>query len=113
MNKESGVRALRSVIASGDITRSEIARVLDIHPSQVSRIASGEFKRMDGHALQVCKYAQSIAALKAAKNGNLALAGELEAKVLRLVRLSPQVATSLSNMLDALEEILPLRKGQP
>ena len=28
-----------------------------MHPSQVSRIASGKFRRMEGHALRACKLA--------------------------------------------------------
>lgn len=101
MDKTSGVRALNAVISSG-VTRTAIARRLNIHPSQVSRIAAGKFRRLDGHALRVCKYAQLLCSRSDAPQGLPSSAGELEAKVIRLMQLNPEAAEALSEMLDAL-----------
>lgn len=101
MNKNSAVRILNAVIASG-VTRSAIAKRLDVHPSQVSRIAAGAFKRLDGHALRVCKYAQLLASRADSPKGLPTAAAELESKLSRLMLLNPGAAEALSEMLDAL-----------
>lgn len=101
MDKNSAVRALNAVISSG-VTRTAIGRRLNIHPSQVSRIAAGDFKRLDGHALRVCKFAHSISIKMRAPPGLPSPAAELEAKLTRLMHLNPEAAEALSEMLDAL-----------
>lgn len=59
MDRVHGIRALNTFLSQGG-TRSFIAKRLGIHPSQVSRIASGQFVRLEGHALRVCKFAHSM-----------------------------------------------------
>lgn len=104
MNKESAIRALNVVISSG-VTRTALGIKLNVHPSQVSRIAKGDFKRLDGHALRVCKYAKLLAATRAPSVGPLGAAAELEAKLARLMQINPEAAEALSEMLDALVEV--------
>lgn len=101
MDKASAVRALNSVIEGG-VTRTAIAKRLSVHPSQVSRIASGDFKRLDGHALRVCKYAQTLTACDEVVPGLPSAAKELETKLARLAQVNPEAAAALSEMLDAL-----------
>lgn len=101
MDRTSAVRTLNEVIESG-VTRTAIARRLNVHPSQVSRIAAGEFKRLDGHALRVCKYAQLLSSRGLPVPGLPSPGAELEAKLVRLARLNPEAAAALSEMLDAL-----------
>lgn len=101
MNKTAAIRTLNAVISSG-VTRTDIAKKLKIHPSQVSRIASGDFKRLDGNALRVCKYAHMLS-LARAPDGRLPCgAEELGTKLARLMQLNPDAAAALSEMLDAL-----------
>lgn len=101
MNKASAVQTLNAVIEGG-VTRTAIAKRLRVHPSQVSRIASGNFKRLDGHALRVCKYAQTLAINAERVPGLPSPAEELEAKLIRLMQVNPEAAVALSEMLDAL-----------
>lgn len=100
MDRASGLAALNTVIARRLATRSAIAREVGVHPSQVSRIAAGHFKKLDGHALRVCKFAQSLA-IRHSGAGNTQ-AEALGRKMLELASTQPEVATALSVMLDAM-----------
>lgn len=100
MDRTTALAALNSVLADRLATRSSIARENGVHPSQVSRIAAGSFKRLDGHALRVCKYAQQV--LLRHRSG---LDGQVEVlgrKMLELISTQPEVATALNVMLDAM-----------
>ena len=75
-----------------------------MHPSQVSRIAAGQFRKLDGHALRVCKFAQNLIAAQA-MTGSATEAQQAEAlreKILELVSAQPDVAVALATMLDAM-----------
>jgi len=84
------------------ITQTAIGEALDIHPSQVSRICAGDFKRLDGNALRVCKYAQQVAARTQAGRGPGRVAGELEGKLTQLLVASPDAALAVGALIDAL-----------
>ena len=56
MNREVGISALRELISSGKETQTSIALRLGIDASQVSKIASGKFRKMSGNALNICKF---------------------------------------------------------
>ena len=104
MNRASGLAALNTVISSGIASRSSIARGAGVHPSQVSRIAAGHFKKLDGHALRVCKFAQNLIVAQAI-TGAAPVAQQAEAlreKMLELVSAQPDVAVALATMLDAM-----------
>lgn len=83
------------------INRSSIGRVLEIDASQVSRIAAGRFAKLDGHALRVCKYAQTLV------QGMPVPAGapnhsEIERKLAQLSSINPGAAKAVSDLIDAL-----------
>lgn len=69
-----------------------------MHPSQVSRIAASHFKRLDGHALKVCKYAHMLL-LQHQMSGDTQVE-ILCRKILELVSKRPEVVTALNVMLD-------------
>lgn len=104
MNRETGIAALRSVITSGVESRSSIARLLGIDASQVSRIASGKFRRMSGHALDVCKFAYSIQAREQAIRKRPELADQLSKLAIQLTEKNPDAAQALVGMLQTLVE---------
>lgn len=104
MERESALRALRSAIHSGLASKADIARELQIHPSQVSRIVAGKFRRMDGHALRVCKFAISLQATQTPHRGSSRLAFGLEEKIAQIVSINPAAAEALSAMLEAFIE---------
>jgi hypothetical protein len=100
MDRATGLAALNTVIAERLASRSVIARNNGVHPSQISRIAAGHFKRLDGHALKVCKYAQKL--LVRHRMGGDAQVEVLGRKMMELVSTQPEVATALNVMLDAM-----------
>ncbi|MDA8246779.1 helix-turn-helix domain-containing protein [Acidithiobacillus sp.] len=102
MNKKDCLAVLRETLDSQGITRSEIARALSIHPSQVSRIAAGKFARMDGHALRICKFAQVRADLARVQNLHPDLTTELQEMAAKLVTRRPEAAKALTNLLTSL-----------
>lgn len=110
MDKESGLLALRTVISSEIASRSSIAKELGIDPSQVSRIAAGKFRRMSGHALDVCKFALALQAAEHARTSQPSLIANIDRKVAKLTALSPNAAIALDTMLSALIEELTLNR---
>ena len=110
MDKKLGLAAIRAAIASGRTSQINIATALGIDQSQVSRIAAGKFRRMSGHALNVCKYAYSLQAIDQANSKDPRLASELERKVAQLITISPNAAEALTYMLDALIDDLSSRQ---
>ncbi len=109
MDRAYAIQLLNNLLENGQETRSSIARKLDIHPSQVSRIAAGNFIRLEGHALKVCKFAQSAAASdKLPRNVLSERARRLQALLFDLLEQHPEVADGL----ELLMESLVLRQGK-
>ena len=104
MNRETGIATLQAVIASGKESRSGLARALGIDASQVSRIASGQFRRMSGHALEVCELAWSIQAREQARIKRPELADRLSRLAVQLTEKNPDAAQALAGMLQTLVE---------
>lgn len=104
MDRETGMAALQAIIASGEESRSSIARALGIDASQVSRIASGQFRKMSGHALDVCKFAWSIQAQEQARIKRPELANKLSRLAVQLTEKNPEAAQALAGMLQTLIE---------
>lgn len=104
MNKEIGIATLRAVIDSGKESQSSLARELGIDASQVSRIASGRFRRMSGHALSVCKLARSIQSREQAQIKRPELADRLSRLAVQLTEKNPDAAQALAGMLQTLVE---------
>ncbi|MBB6368265.1 putative urease superfamily metal-dependent hydrolase [Xanthomonas sacchari] len=100
MDRASGLAALNTVLTTRLASRTAIAVAVGVHPSQVSRIAAGHFKKLEGHALRVCKFAQNLL-LQHGSEGN-AQVEALGRKMLELVSSRPEVATALNVMLDAM-----------
>lgn len=104
MDKSTGLKYLREILDQGLENRSSIANKLGMHPSQVSRIVNGNFSRMSGNALEVCKFARMLSAKYAANNSNSNLLCRLEEGIARLVQLSPEAAEALTEILGVLVE---------
>ena len=101
MNRELAMEFLHKAMELPGINRSSIGRALEIDASQVSRIAAGRFAKLDGHALRVCKYAQTLV------QGEPVHAGatnhsEIERKLARLSNINPGAAKAVSDLIDAL-----------
>jgi transcriptional regulator with XRE-family HTH domain len=102
MNKEAGVAALQAIIKSDTESMSSIARKLGVDASQVSRIASGKFRRMTGHALNVCKFALSLQAQQQARKADPELTDKLSLLAAQLVNKNPEAAQALAGILHTL-----------
>lgn len=102
MDKETGIKVLKEVIRSGKTTRSYIANEFNVDQSQVSRIVNGKFKRMSGHALEICKFAYRLQIIDQANEGDKKLIPELEQKLIQLAVARPQAAEALNALLSAL-----------
>lgn len=102
MDRKTGLSILQNVIDSGLVSKSVMARELGVHPSQVSRIAAGKFRRMEGHALKACKFALLLQSKEQAHAERPKLVTDLDSKVAQLIAISPHAAEALSNMLGAL-----------
>ena len=102
MNRDRYLQLIARLLSARVITQTAIGEALDIHPSQVSRICAGDFKRLDGNALRVCKYAQQVAARTQTGRGAGRVAGELEGKLTQLLVASPDAALAVGALIDAL-----------
>lgn len=101
MNRELAMEFLHKAMELPGINRSSIGRALEIDASQVSRIAAGRFAKLDGHALRVCKYAQTLVQGKPAHAGSTSQS-ELERKLAQLSSINPGAAKAVSDLIDAL-----------
>lgn len=103
MDRTSAIQILNELLETGRETRSSIARKLNIHPSQVSRIASGKFIRLEGHALKVCKLAQSTIEVERHKNQNPAnQLSRMQSLLIELLEERPEVANTLEMLMESL-----------
>lgn len=105
MDKESSLSLLRRLLASRALTQTAIGEALEIHPSQVSRICAGQFQRMTGNALRVCKYASQVEAKVLAGLAGRGLASDLEGKLAQLLMVSPEAALAVGGLIDALLDV--------
>lgn len=101
MNRELALGFLHKAMGLPGINRSSIGRALDIDPSQVSRIAAGHFAKLDGHALRVCKYAQSLVQ-GAGESTDINSFSDIERKLAQLSSINPGAAQAMSELIDAL-----------
>lgn len=101
MDKATALDALNRALCLSGVNRSVIARAVGVDPSQVSRIASGKFAKLDGHALRVCKYASTLLHHEVVSGS----ASELEAKLLRIASINPEAADAVATLIDALADV--------
>lgn len=85
------------------MTQEIIASETGIHQSQISRILSGQIKRMSPNALLLCTYAKS--AIPAPRLHPLDYRGMLTDAVLRAWDGTPKHAQALCLALEALREV--------
>lgn len=104
MDRESSLLLLRRLLDSRLLTQTSIGNALGIHPSQVSRICAGHFRRLDGNARRVCNYAQSFEAQELGGLQAGAPTDEWGEKFARLQTVKPQAALAVQNLVDALLE---------
>lgn len=103
MDRTSAIQTLNELLKTGRETRSSIARKLKIHPSQVSRIASGKFVRLDGRALKVCKFAQSAIGAEVHRNQTPAnQLSRIQSLLIELLEERPDVADALELLMESL-----------
>ena len=103
MDRTSAIQTLNDLLETGRETRSSIARKLSIHPSQVSRIASGNFIRLDGHALKVCKFAQSETEADRLRKEEIPdQFCRLQSLLIALLEQHPEVADGLEMLMESL-----------
>jgi predicted XRE-type DNA-binding protein len=102
MDKESSLSLLQRLLASRALTQTAIGKALGIHPSQVSRICAGQFQRMTGNALRVCKYANQVEAKLLAARARSGVVNDLEGKLAQLLMVSPEAALAVGGLIDAL-----------
>lgn len=70
-HKQHLLRSLASKVETGHVTQLQIARETGVHQSQISRILSGNTKRLSKNVEIVCNYAESTIA-PASIGGNIA-----------------------------------------
>lgn len=100
MDKVTGISVLKQALALPEVSRSSIGRALGIDASQVSRIAAGRFVKLDGHALRVCKYAQSL--VFGSTQPPLETPLGADSRLQRLAAFNPSAAKAVSDLIDAL-----------
>lgn len=103
MDKLRALELLRQAMTLPGVSRSSIARDLGIDSSQVSRISAGQFVKLEGHALRVCKYAQQLVQDSEARS-NRADFADVEEKLARLSAINPWAARAVSDLINALAE---------
>lgn len=101
MDRKLALEFLHKAMGLSGTNRSSIGRALNIDPSQVSRIAAGHFAKLDGHALRVCKYAQSLVQGTDQSTSTKSFS-DMERKLAQLSRLNPGAAKAVSDLIDAL-----------
>lgn len=97
------LRSLAEMVRSKKMTQEIIASETGVHQSQISRILSGQIKRMSPNALLLCNYANS--AIPAPRLHPLNYRGMLTDAVLRAWDGTPKHAQALCLALEALREV--------
>lgn len=103
MDKDLALSYLRSALALKGVNRSTIGRKLNIHPSHVSRIAAGQFAKLEGNAAKVCKYAQSL--VQQNQHALTMVRGsDIERKLAQLSATNPLAARAVADLIAALAD---------
>lgn len=107
-NIEEAKAILHRLRHSG-IPQHEISLATRIHQGQVSRLLKGDFKKLQGHALELCKYANSVEVAKVTPD-----AGEIKRLIVDHAlalwdRGSEESGLDVIKLLDALVSIVGQR----
>lgn len=100
-------RLLLSELRQRRIKHSEISAATKIHQSQVSRLLRGDFKTVNGHALELCKYASRILAITSRPTSEIR--EELIKHVLDLWDGSEQSGQKIIGLLNAIKNFSEVR----
>lgn len=91
------------MVRSKEATQEQIASETGVHQSQVSRILSGQIRRMSPNALMICKYAKLSVPSRSTQSHDYR--NMLTDAVLRAWDGTPQHARALCLALEALREV--------
>lgn len=91
---------LANQVRTGRLTQQHLQRVTGVHQSQISRILTGQAKRMSRNVEKLCKYARALS--KPDGTTNSVGAEELQESILAIWDGSVEHAQSLKSLLDAL-----------
>src|SRR3546814_8133471 len=88
------------------LSRAEIGRLSKVHPSQVGRICSGEFKTISNNVVQVCKVlGLNLETVTAPATKADASWSRLEASVRGIWDNTPEGAEKIARMLDTIGQL--------
>ncbi len=96
--------------AKSNLSKADIGRLANVHPSQVGRICTGNFKTISNNVVQVCKILK-VKAPKLDEEANIDTEwAKANASLRRIWDQTPEGAVMIRRMLDAVAD---LRASQP
>jgi transcriptional regulator with XRE-family HTH domain len=98
-------RRLRSAVKKQQLTVTEIGRVAGVHPSQVGRICSGEFRTMSHNVMQVCRVLGIEPTAQKSATAMDAAWAQLESDLRKLWEESPDRARQMAKLMDAMAKL--------
>lgn len=90
--------ALKALISSGIASQSDISRATGVHQSQISRILSGNVRRLSKNVQKLCTYAGSVTTARIPPDIETRLSSALE----KLTANGPEEAMALENLVAGL-----------
>lgn len=92
--------------AQSALSRAELGRLSQVHPSQVSRICSGEFKTISHNVMQICMVlGLELEPLTTSATKRDVSWSRLEASVRGIWDNTPEGAEKIARMLDAIGQL--------
>ena len=91
-----------------ELSDAEIARISNVHPSQVSRICGGSFKTFSNNVMQICSIL-GVAVTRLEPGADLAWL-QAQSSMRRLWDETPEGAEAIVRLLEAIAELQTTRK---
>lgn len=99
--------------AAKGLSKAEIGRQSNVHPSQVSRICSGNFKTFSQNVVQICKALNiSTPRLEPTADGLDPDWVRVQSSMRRIWDETPEGAKTIARMLDAVADLQAARQGK-
>lgn len=89
-----------------DLTYSEIGKISNVHPSQVSRICNGHFKTFSHSVMQICKVLHiNVPSLEAKQSDMAPEWAQAMSSMRKIWDETPEGAQLISRILDAIADL--------
>jgi hypothetical protein len=95
------------------LSRAEIARISNVHPSQVARICSGQFKTFSHNVVQICRaLGVSVPRLEPDADEVAPEWAAVQSSVRRIRDETPEGARTIAKLLNAIADLQAAREGE-